>query len=38
MKMTFQPKKRSSKPPAGQQPKRSAAEDYDFIFGGSNDS
>lgn len=26
------------KPPAGQQPKRSAAEDYDFIFGGSNDS
>lgn len=25
-------------PPAGQQPKRSAAEDYDFIFGGSNDS
>lgn len=26
------------KPPAGQQPKRSAAEDYNFIFGGSNDS
>lgn len=26
------------KPPAGQQPKRSAADDYDFIFGGSNDS
>lgn len=26
------------KPPAGQQPKRSAAEDYDFIFGGSNDT
>lgn len=26
------------KPPAGQQPKLSAAEDYDFIFGGSNDS
>ena len=27
-----------SKPAADQQPKRSAAEDYDFIFGGSNDS
>lgn len=26
------------KPAADQQPKRSAAEDYDFIFGGSNDS
>lgn len=26
------------KPAANQQPKRSAAEDYDFIFGGSNDS
>ena len=26
------------KPEADQQPKRSAAEDYDFIFGGSNDS
>jgi DNA replication protein DnaD len=26
------------KPAADQKPKRSAAEDYDFIFGGSNDS